>query len=61
MTSNVSQRKQLYGQLVRLFNDDPAAVYLYHPVYSLAVSKKLAGVQYYPDALPRLAFAGYTS
>jgi peptide/nickel transport system substrate-binding protein len=60
-TNSESRRKQLYGQLVRLLNQDASIVYLYDQVNYMGVSKKLAGIQYFSDGIPRVAFAGYVS
>ena len=56
-----SFRQQLYGQLVRLLNQDASLVYLYDQVNYMAVTKKISGIQYFSDGIPRVAFAGYTS
>jgi len=60
-TTSESRRKQLYGQLVRLLNQDSSIIYLYDLVNYMGVSKKISGIQYFPDSLPRVAFAGYVS
>jgi peptide/nickel transport system substrate-binding protein len=60
-TNSESRRKQLYGQLVRLLNQDSSIIYLYDLVNYMGVSKKISGIQYFPDSLPRVAFAGYVS
>ena len=59
--SSQSRRKQLYGQLVRLLNQDDSLIYVYDQVNYMAVTKKIAGIQYFSDGIPRVAFAGYTS
>ena len=60
-TSSQSRRKQLYGQLVRLLNQDDSIIYLNTRVNYMTASKKIAGIQYFSDGIPRVAFAGYTS
>ena len=47
--------------MVRQLNQDQAIVYLYDATNFLALNKKVAGVQYFSDGIPRVAFAGYTS
>jgi peptide/nickel transport system substrate-binding protein len=60
-TSSESRRKQLYGQLLRLLNQDESIIYLYDQVNYMGVSKKIAGIQYFSDGIPRVAFAGYVT
>jgi peptide/nickel transport system substrate-binding protein len=60
-TNSQSERKQLYGKLVRLLNQDNSLIYVYDQVNYMAVSKKVAGIEYFSDGIPRVAFAGYTS
>jgi peptide/nickel transport system substrate-binding protein len=60
-TNSFNQRKQLYAQILQLINQQDSIIVLYNPVNYMAVSKKLVGVQYYADGIPRVAFAGYVS
>jgi peptide/nickel transport system substrate-binding protein len=60
-TSDTGERKKLYGQLTQRLQQEGSLIYLYHDVYNLAVNKKVSGVQFYSDGIPRVAFAGLTS
>lgn len=52
-----TQRKALYTQAVQLMQQELNIIYLWDPKYYLGVSKTVTGVQYFPDALIRLAYA----
>jgi len=42
-------------------NQDDSLIYLYDQVNFMGVSKKITGIQYFSDGMPRVAFAGYVS
>ena len=46
---------------MRLLNQDDSIIYLNTRVNYMTASKKIAGIQYFSDGIPRVAFAGYTS
>lgn len=53
-------RDTLYRAAMKIIHGDRPLIYLYHPVYYFAVSKKVSGVQVYGDGLIRAQFSGYT-
>jgi peptide/nickel transport system substrate-binding protein len=55
-----AQRKALYGQLQGLLDDDAPLVYLYRQRNLTGVTKKVSGVQVFPDGIIRVARAGFT-
>jgi peptide/nickel transport system substrate-binding protein len=57
---DAAERTQLYGQVQSVLQDDAALVYLYRQRNLTGVSKKLSGVQVFPDGILRVAFAGFT-
>ena len=59
-TQDQEQRKQMYGQVQTILQDDAALVYLYRQRNLTGVTKKLSGVQVFPDGIIRVAFAGFT-
>jgi len=57
-TQDVSQRRDLYAQVIdRLHQTDPL-IYLYRQRNLTGVSNSLKGVQVFPDGVVRVAFAG---
>lgn len=56
-STSTTQRKALYTQAVQLMQQELNIIYLWDPKYYLGVSKTVTGVQYFPDALIRLAYA----
>ncbi|WP_246486403.1 ABC transporter substrate-binding protein [Kribbella qitaiheensis] len=54
-----AQRVQLYGQVVGKLQQDDPVIYLYRQRNLTGVSKKVLGVQTYPDGVIRTAFAGF--
>ncbi|GAA0945398.1 ABC transporter substrate-binding protein [Kribbella koreensis] len=54
-----AQRVQLYGQVVTKLQQDDPLIYLYRQRNLTGVTKKVLGVQTYPDGVIRTAFAGY--
>lgn len=59
-TLDVAQRQDLYGQMQAILQDDAPLVYLYRQRNLTGVTKKVSGVQVYPDGILRVAFAGFT-
>ena len=59
-TQDQEQRKQMYGQVQTMLQDDAPLVYLYRQRNLTGVAKKLSGVQVFPDGIIRVAFAGFT-
>ena len=60
-TTDQAARTRLYAQVLRAQQADNALIYLYHQKLFLGVSKKVGGIAYYDDGLPRLETAGFTS
>lgn len=59
-TSNTAQRRSLYGQVVTQLQKDDPLIYLYRQANLTGVTKKVQGVQVFPDGVIRVAFAGFT-
>ncbi|MEV4809009.1 ABC transporter substrate-binding protein [Micromonospora avicenniae] len=59
-TSDIEERKKLYGQAVTLLQQDDALIYLYRQRNLTAFSNKIQGLQVFPDGVIRAAFAGFT-
>ncbi|WP_221623196.1 ABC transporter substrate-binding protein [Micromonospora globispora] len=59
-TNDIEERKKLYGQAVTILQQDDALIYLYRQRNLTAVSKKIQGLQVFPDGVIRAAFAGFT-
>lgn len=57
---DVEERRGLYGQLQEILQDDAPLVYVYRQRNLTGVTKKLSGVQVFPDGILRVAFAGFT-
>jgi peptide/nickel transport system substrate-binding protein len=58
-STNLDERKQLYGQAVGLIQQDDPIIYLYRQANLTAFSNKVKGVQVFPDGVIRAAFAGF--
>ncbi|GAA1566914.1 ABC transporter substrate-binding protein [Kribbella hippodromi] len=54
-----AQRVKLYGDVVTKLQQDDPIIYLYRQRNLTGVSKKLLGIQVYPDGVIRTAFAGF--
>lgn len=59
-TNDLSQRRSLYGQAVTKLQQDEPIIYLYRQANLTGVTKKVQGVQVFPDGVIRVAFAGFT-
>jgi peptide/nickel transport system substrate-binding protein len=59
-SQNPAQRRTFYGQLQTALQDDAPLVYIYRQRNLTGVSKKLSGVQVFPDGIIRVARAGFT-
>lgn len=59
-SNDIEERKKLYGQAVTILQQDDALIYLYRQRNLTAVSKKIQGLQVFPDGVVRAAFAGFT-
>jgi peptide/nickel transport system substrate-binding protein len=60
-TSDVAQRKALYAKALQQQAQLEGLIYLYHEKLLLGTSKKVGGIAYYDDGLPRLKTAGFTA
>ncbi len=58
-TSDVEERTKLYAQAQEIEHEDRPIIYLYHPKNFLVTTPDVAGLDYYPDGLPRLKTAGF--
>jgi peptide/nickel transport system substrate-binding protein len=54
-----AERIKLYGEVVTKLQQDDPLIYLYRQRNLTGVSKKVLGVQTYPDGVIRTAFAGF--
>ncbi|MFC5267590.1 ABC transporter substrate-binding protein [Kribbella qitaiheensis] len=54
-----AERVKLYGDVVTKLQQDDPLIYMYRQRNLTGVSKKVLGVQTYPDGVIRTAFAGY--
>jgi len=54
-----AQRIKLYGDVVTQLQKDDPLIYMYRQRNLTGVSKKLLGIQVYPDGVIRTAFAGF--
>jgi peptide/nickel transport system substrate-binding protein len=54
-----AERIKLYGEVVSKLQQDDPIIYLYRQRNLTGVSKKLLGIQVYPDGVIRTAFAGF--
>jgi peptide/nickel transport system substrate-binding protein len=58
-SSDLDERKKLYGQAVTLLQEDNPLIYLYRQANLTAFTNKVKGVQVFPDGVIRAAFAGF--
>ena len=54
-----AERVKLYGEVVAKLQQDDPIIYMYRQRNLTGVSKKLLGIQVYPDVVIRTAFAGF--
>jgi peptide/nickel transport system substrate-binding protein len=54
-----AERVKLYGEVVAKLQQDDPIIYMYRQRNLTGVSKKLLGIQVYPDGVIRTAFAGF--
>jgi peptide/nickel transport system substrate-binding protein len=59
-SQDANERKTLYGQVQTALADDAPLVYVYRQRNLTGVSKKVSGVQVFPDGIIRVARAGLT-
>ncbi|MCK2219827.1 ABC transporter substrate-binding protein [Actinomadura sp. ATCC 31491] len=59
--SDPAERAALYAAAMRKAAELRGVLYLYHNKYYLGMSRKVAGVQYFKDGLPRFVTAGYAA
>ncbi|MGK5740367.1 ABC transporter substrate-binding protein [Micromonospora sp. URMC 103] len=59
-SNDLEERKKLYGQAVTILQQDDALIYLYRQRNLTAFSKKIQGLQVFPDGVIRAAFAGFS-
>jgi peptide/nickel transport system substrate-binding protein len=59
-STDKAQRIKLYGDVTTKLMQDFPIIYIYRQRNLTGVSKKVSGVQVYPDGVLRTAFAGYT-
>jgi peptide/nickel transport system substrate-binding protein len=57
-STDVAERRTLYGQAITKLHDDEPIVYLYRQRNLTGVSTSVKGVQVFPDGVIRVAFAG---
>jgi peptide/nickel transport system substrate-binding protein len=57
-STDVAQRRSLYGQAITKLHQDDPIVYLYRQRNLTGVSTSVKGVQVFPDGVIRVAFAG---
>ncbi|TCO37806.1 peptide/nickel transport system substrate-binding protein [Kribbella antiqua] len=55
-----TERIKLYGEVVTKLQQDDPLIYIYRQRNLTGVSKKIQGIQVYPDGVIRTAFAGFT-
>ncbi|HEY9334136.1 MAG TPA: ABC transporter substrate-binding protein [Kribbella sp.] len=58
-STDQAERVKLYGEVVGKLQQDDPIIYLYRQRNLTGVSKKLLGIQVYPDGVIRTAFAGF--
>jgi peptide/nickel transport system substrate-binding protein len=58
-TTDLAKRRELYAKAIQRINEIHGVIYLYHNRFYLGMNKKIAGIRYYADGLPRFATAGY--
>lgn len=59
VTGDLKERKSLYDDAMKTVQEQNPIIVLFRPRNLTGVSVGLEGVRVYPDALPRLAFAGF--
>ncbi|SEF65520.1 peptide/nickel transport system substrate-binding protein [Nonomuraea solani] len=59
--SDPAKRAELYAGALQKAAELRGVLYLYHNKYYLGMSKKVAGVQYFKDGLPRFVTAGFAA
>jgi peptide/nickel transport system substrate-binding protein len=59
-STDQAQRVKLYGDVVTKLQQDDPIIYMYRQRNLTGVSKKVQGIQVYPDGVIRTAFAGFT-
>jgi peptide/nickel transport system substrate-binding protein len=59
-STDKAERVKLYGQVTTLLQQDDPIIYMYRQRNLTGVSKKLLGIQVYPDGVIRTAFAGFS-
>jgi len=58
-TTDQAKRRELYGQIVKLEQEDAPLIYLYRQKNLLGLSSKVGGVQMYGDGILRFGEAGF--
>jgi peptide/nickel transport system substrate-binding protein len=58
-STDQAERVKLYGEVVAKLQQDDPIIYMYRQRNLTGVSKKLLGIQVYPDGVIRTAFAGF--
>ncbi len=58
LSSDLAERKDLYGQVVDKLHQSDPLIYLYRQRNLTGVSKKVKGVQVFPDGVVRVALSG---
>jgi peptide/nickel transport system substrate-binding protein len=58
-STDKAERVKLYGEVVSKLQQDDPIIYMYRQRNLTGVSKKLLGIQVYPDGVIRTAFAGF--
>jgi peptide/nickel transport system substrate-binding protein len=60
VSTDVAERRDLYGQVVTQLHKDNPLVYLYRQSNLTGFTSDITGVQVYPDGVVRIARAGFT-
>jgi peptide/nickel transport system substrate-binding protein len=60
-STDLAQRRQLYGQVITQLHVDVPIIYLYRPKNFTGVSRTVIGVQAYGDGLMRFVHAGFAA
>lgn len=58
-STSLDERRDLYGQAVKVIQNDNPLVYIYRQSNLTGVSNTVKGVQVFPDGVLRVAFAGF--
>jgi peptide/nickel transport system substrate-binding protein len=61
LTSNMARRKELYAAFQQILVDEVPGVFLYRPMFAMAVSERVKDVQIGPLAAPADRFASFWS